>query len=421
MVQSGEATSWWGATYYWVFRLFTFNGQEIFLLSLIGLMFLTLSLVFFVNSLGLQIRVAKRIVTILMATPIYGVFGVSVSHDVFQVSGLLLFSGLLLRVSLRQDITPFQVLVVAIVASVGLLMTQTGIVIAGFAVILLVPILRFRSLLVFAWIIFIYIGSNFGFPKAESSLSHVSTTIPRILLADLKCVVQHPDVLLTDAEWQVLEGYAARDVWKDPVPCSNPDVLTLPLGLNSLLARDRPLEVTKPLLRTYWSVVGREPAIVVMSHIQRSRVALPPPFFQPPSNQVSWNVDKPIGIGTNTAIQDGPELLHPSIDESSVRIEVSAFKPLEVVAQGLTFFVNQASWFWGWGGLWLYPILFFYAYRLEIRDWITLLKTLSPTLLLHSSIFLIGPSSLGRYVMSTVFMGIACFLATFSKKNQSHA
>jgi hypothetical protein len=34
-----------------------------------------------------------------------------------------------------------------------------------------------------------------------------------------------------------------------------------------------------------------------------------------------------------------------------------------------------------------------------------LLFSLSPTLLLHLSLFLIGPSSLGRYVMSTILQG----------------
>lgn len=419
MVQDGEATAWWGATYYWIFRLLTFEGEIIYVLSLVGLLILTASIFYFIDSLSLSMKNRLRVKSFLMATPLYGVFGVNVSHDVFQVSGLLLFSGLLLRVFLNQKSSTLHVFMISIAASLCLLMTQTGIVISAFMVLLLSKFLKVRALIVLIFMALIYSGSGIGLPKSESSIAHVSSTIPRLLLVDLKCVVQHPDVVPTEAEWLVLEQFGTRVAWKEPVPCSNPDILAEPLGLNSLLAKDRSLEISWPLIQTYWSVVGRDPAIVVMSHIQRSRVALPPPFFQPPTNQVSWNVDEPIGLGTNTAIQDGPGLLHPSIDETSVQIHLQILQPLEVIAQGLTFLINQASWFWGWGGLWLYPILFFYFYRMRVRSVRTLSLLLSPTILLHLSIVLIGPSSLGRYVMSTVYMGFICLLASFEKSGEN--
>ena len=148
----------------------------------------------------------------------------------------------------------------------------------------------------------------------------------------------------------------------------------------------------------------------MQAHLQRSLGALPPPFFQGPENQVDRNIQNPVGLSTNTALQLGPELLHPSIDEPSVSQNVSIFAPLEVVAQGLTFFVNQASWFWGWGGLWLYPIFIYYLYFLKIRRARVFLITLLPTLLLHSSYVLIGPGPLGRYYLSTIIAGLSLLI-----------
>jgi hypothetical protein len=134
-------------------------------------------------------------------------------------------------------------------------------------------------------------------------------------------------------------------------------------------------------------------------------MALPPPFFQPPTNQIPWNVEIPLGFNTNVALQSGPGLLHPSVDESTVDINFKYLIPFEVIAQLLTLFINQASWFWGWGGLWLWPIIGFTVLRLKIKNVRGVALALFPTLTLHFVLFCIGPSSLGRYVMSTVLQG----------------
>jgi hypothetical protein len=99
-------------------------------------------------------------------------------------------------------------------------------------------------------------------------------------------------------------------------------------------------------------------------------------------------------------------VLHPSIDEPSLAKKISLFAPLEVIAQTMALLINQASWFWGWGGLWLWSIYIFLIFRIRVlKSWETLVLTM-PTLLLHLSIFAIGPGSLPRYVMATIFQGL---------------
>jgi hypothetical protein len=109
-------------------------------------------------------------------------------------------------------------------------------------------------------------------------------------------------------------------------------------------------------------------------------------------------------LGTNTALQSYAGVLHPSIDEPSVAKKISYLKILEVPAQGLIFIINQASWFWGWGGLWLWPIGIYTLLYLKRRYEGSLLPLLSSTLVLHG-LLLVLSAPLPRYVMSTIVMG----------------
>jgi hypothetical protein len=235
------------------------------------------------------------------------------------------------------------------------------------------------------------------------------------MLIDLKCIAQHPQAEITEDEWNVLEKYSARENWKTQTTCSNPDAMVAPLGLEI-----NQTGIDADLVRTFFSVVSRSPAIPFISHVQRSAVALPPPFFLPPINQIPWNPEIPLGRGTNVALQSGPGVLHPSIDEPSLAREVAYFVPLEIIAQALALIVNQASWFWGWGGLWLWPIYLFLILKLRIKKLPDLILLTTPTILLHLSIFLVGPSSLPRYVMATIFQGlIFTFLLIVERKTDA--
>jgi hypothetical protein len=415
MVQRGESTAWWGANYFWLFKIFTFSGSQIFLLSFIGLLSLTYSLKLFIYSLPINLTSKSKTLFLVMLTPLYGVFGVTVSHDVFQTSGLLILSSLLVKTTTYGFSQLRKCRFEIYLAFFFLLTTQTGIlIIFVFCLILLlrgISKIGIESLVIAS---ILYLIANLGISNSQSSISFVQSTIPRLILIDLKCIVQHPEASITNQDWSVLEKYAEKSRWLQSTNCSNPDDMLAPLNLYLLSSSQ--LKLDEDLIRTFFSVVSKNPAIPLISHIQRSRVALPPPFFQPPTNQIPWDVNIPIGQGTNTALQSGPGLLHPSIDENSVEIDVPYFIPFQIVAQALTLLVNQASWFWGWGGLWLWPLVYFFVKRFQIRSFRKLVVLISPTLLLHTTLFLVGPSSLGRYVMSTVFQGVIVTLVMIGEK-----
>ncbi len=415
MVQNDESTAWWGATFFWVFRFLTFDGSHIFLMSLLGLSTLTYSLKYFITAAISDPVHQRRLLSIIMATPLYGVFGVNVSHDVFQSAGIILLTAVIINLRVREVMAGIYEKVAAGIGLLALTTTQPGAMIS-LAFIVYIFLIRFRkeALVTFFLLILTLFASNLGIDESGRMNSLSKNLLPRLMLVDLKCIVQHPEAGVTEAEWVVLERYASRADWLQPVSCSNPDVLAEPLKL-----RNKSLVLSRDLTRTFITLVSRNPAIPVMSHIQRSRVALPPPFFQPPTNMVSWDITQPVGLGTNVALQQGPGLLHPSIDEPSVAYRPSLLKSLEPIAQAPTLIINQASWFWGWGGLWLWPLILFLLRRLQIQTIKKLLQTTFPTFMLHLIIFIVGPSSLGRYVMSTVLMGMVALLILFIPKRSS--
>jgi hypothetical protein len=408
MVQEGESTAWWGANFYWMFKVLTFEGRHLFLMSLLGLSLLTYSLYYFINALPIKHENRKKAMTAIMLTPIYGFFGVTVSHDVFQVCGVLLISALVFRWRFENGFRFSQTIPIIILSIFCLLTTHTGIVIIA-SLVAFVFYNRERKIALLALVMTatFSIISNLGInePSAETifkdKVPKAGNALTVLMLVDLKCIAQHPDALITEAEWKVLERYSAKENWKTQTTCSNPDAMVAPLGL-----KINQTEIDRDLVRTFLSVVSRSPAIPFISHVQRSAVALPPPFFLPPTYQIPWNPEIPLGSGTNVALQSGPGVLHPSIDEPSLAKKVAYFAPLEIVAQALALIVNQASWFWGWGGLWLWPIYLFLILKFRIKKLRDLVILTIPTLLLHLSIFLVGPSSLPRYVMATIFQGL---------------
>jgi hypothetical protein len=236
-----------------------------------------------------------------------------------------------------------------------------------------------------------------------SSVGVTKTDVPMHFLpalADLKCVAQHPEARLTRAEWRYLATIYPLKEWKNPKTCSSMDdalIDTSNDGLDRIQLR--------PFLKNYASISLKNPAIVIQAHLQRSSVALPPPFFQGPSNQVDRNIANPVGFKTNTALQLGPSVLHPSVDLPDQKVDFSLLKPFESIALLTSFFFNQASWFWGWGGLWLWPIFVYLIFAISVRNVWSFLKLTFPICVTHLTLLAIGPIAAPRYVMSTILIG----------------
>jgi hypothetical protein len=225
------------------------------------------------------------------------------------------------------------------------------------------------------------------------------------IVGDLKCVAQLESSELSERDWNFLQSLAPMSEWKDPKTCS---FIDYSIGdMKSIKLGEIPL--SKELVINYLRITANNPAVVAMAHFQRASIALPPPFFFGPPNQVTRNPDVPIGKGTNNALQSYPGVLHPSIDEPSVNTKITWLEPLEAIAQAEIFIINQASWFWGWGGLWLWPITLFLIISFKGIGFFNRLTVAANVGVLHG-LLLILSSPLPRYVIATILLGIFLLL-----------
>ena len=395
IMQSGESTDWWTASFWWFLKLTTFNGKTILVSSALSLLILGYALFYLSESL-VSTRVSNRkALIVFFCSPLYGGFGLSVSHDVFMAAGILLFTGFHIRNLVKVKLATKSDLMAIVAGGLLLLTTHYGpfIIAMNLLLLLLNRFYKFAFLLL-GVSTFAFFLSGFGVTQVPK----YGAILP--ILADIKCVAQHPQAEISRSEWAVLVSIAPELEWKNPTNCSYVDDTFH--AMPTLVLDD--VALTPNLIKAYLGIAGRNSAVVAMAHFQRASVALPPPFFSGPQNQVILNPNVPIGLGTNTALQSYPGVLHPSIDEPSVAKKISAFKVLEVPAQGLIFIINQASWFWGWGGLWLWPITIYALVYLKRRYTGSLFPFFSSTLVLHG-LLLILSVPLPRYVMSSIILG----------------
>lgn len=410
LIQNDRQTAWWGSSFYWFVYFTSFKGEQIFVTSFISLVVYTIALLFLIKQLPVNPIIRRRALRIFMMTPLYGTFGVTVSHDVFLVSGIMLIFGELLRHNCRVEPHKNKGFWILIMASSLLMTNQAGILIALTSC----AVLYFRKppglFLLILTISSLYFISNQTI-KESFSQDQVTGSINRIMIADIKCVVQHPTISEHVITAWGLTRYASLEKWKKPVNCASID-----LAIASLEPLNNHQGWNKSLLKTYLNVAAEAPAVVLMSHIQRSRNALPPLLFPAPDNQVNLNASIPLGIASNLALQDGPELLHPSVDLTSVDINNRLTKFLEIPSQTLTFLVNQASWFWGWGGFWILFIFAFLILHFPLIEKSKVVLMTTPFITQHLVIFVVGAGSLGRYVMCSISVGFLLFLIILMEK-----
>jgi hypothetical protein len=351
----------------------------------------------------------ERAALLFFATPIHGFFSMSISHDLTQTSGIILLVAIELRRLGKRNVT--NVKEILFLSFILLLTVHSG------PLIILLAILRNLWCLRALWTaattiimaILLYL-TNLGLtPGLEVHGNFMETSQVKYywMLSDLKCVLQHPEAEVSGGDWSVLEQIAPKSIWKTPLSCQNYDPQITLLDISK---RDFDFG-SLGFFGTYLSVTTKNPAVVAMAHIQRARGVLPPFMFQAPSNQVSLDVNQPIGQNTNTALQTGPELLHPSNDlPGEENSKPKIFNALEVPAQGAAFIFNQASWFWGWGGLWL-TVIFLTLFNLFKKATVSkLVLALYAPISMHFVLLLVMPTSMPRYYMFSISLGILMLL-----------
>lgn len=408
LIQVGKSTDMWSAPYFNFLRLTTFGGKTLFLSSAISISFLFFAIKHLISQLPLKKKTSRLTLSCISLSPLFGAFGVTVSHDVFQAAGIimLIFIELKKKNSLIFFSKDFYHVILAFIC---LIMTHGGIAIILSYLVLNLIRRNFR-LLLHVSPAFILIFSIFSVDvKKHDDLQYIQ------VIADMKCIAQHPDADLSEADWKILSKIAPIREWKNQVSCAMVDYLT-----GALPSMNERAISSVELIRTFLRIVSHNPQIAVYQHIMRSTVALPPPFFMPPQNQIEWGYKKPIGLNSNSELQQGIELLHSSIDEPSVKKQFSIFKPLEYIALLNVFLINQASWFWSWGGFWLWFIIICWQKLYKGNKLRDIYISIYPIIALHVFLFIFSPHSDGRYVMGTILVGnISALILIIDKLSQN--
>lgn len=414
MIQNGESTNWWTSSFWWFLRISSADGETIAISSSICLAALGFSLYYLSEAMPGNKNLNRISLLIVSLTPLYGAFGVNVSHDVFQAAGILTFTGFQIKF-LVSNLSLAKIDFFAVMlASVMVLTTHYGLPLILINLVLFISKRYFKlAVLVGGTTVLISVLAPIGITQVPTH----GLVLP--IVADLKCIAQLPTADLSRDDWNFLLSIAPEDEWKEPKTCS---FIDYSLEDMKSLKLDE-IKLTRELTFNYLKIASHNPAVVAMAHFQRASVALPPPFFFGPPNQVTKNPDIPIGQGTNNALQSYPGVLHPSIDESSVSTEIKWVAPLEVIAQAGIFIVNQASWFWGWGGLWLWPTTLFLIIQFKGVGVINRLNVFANILVLHG-LLLILAAPLPRYVISTILLGlyisIKSILSGYQRVPRSH-
>jgi hypothetical protein len=398
MIRSGKSTDWWTSEFFWFVKIFSFGGQTLVLLSALQIVLLSLAYYRLIKILIQNSRAVKIVTISMFANPIFGNTAINISHDAYLVVGIFLVIELNIFLSkLKREMNSNRSSIWYVLSAIGFIslsFSQLGRIILLCEILYLVYKRNLNRNLVLGVVVSAVVSLTTYMNVDHFDKS--SVLLP--LVFDIKCICQHPEAEISTSQWKEIEKLAPKNEWLIATSCKLGDaqVAVMP----SLR-----LDIDKSdFIKMYLEIVRQNPAIFLMAHFQRASVALPPPFFYGPENQVKQDPNLPIGLDSNIALQQGTQLLHPSVDEPSVSFKIPLFLPLEVVAQTLIFIINQASWFWGWGGLWLYPIMFFYFSKNSLRK---LIPDMFPILVLHVALLLVGPGSFGRYVLSTIILGIS--------------
>jgi hypothetical protein len=401
LMRDGETTNWWTAWYFRILQVLTFNGKNIFVFALFGILLLTLSFLFFVRGLPFSTKVLNFAFYGTVISPIFGVFGVTVQHDVLQTSGLLLLLGLEIR-NVRGMIMSTNKKLFLYSTSFALMATSHAALVTV-SLSILILIIRYRQY-------FLATALTVGFVSL-TTLSGIGVDSSWMkngkfdsIILDLKCIAQHPDARINETQWKFLETMMSVSEWKNPVSCSSLSFMPFAENLNY-----QNIGINTVFIKTYVLVSLHNPSLWAQSHIVRTTLALPPPFFRSPENMVDLDYSKPVGEGTNWALQKGNNIvIHPSVDDPSLEIEVPILHQLDFLVQAVSFVINQASWFWGWAGFWLWPtlLLLLLIASLGNKWFLIFLTTAYPVLSLHLLYVVFGWGPTPRHLQVTIIVGI---------------
>jgi hypothetical protein len=391
-------------------KLLSFGGRTVILIAFLQIVLLYAAIK---NFVAIAIPEKKRhfVLILLLVNPIFGFTAMTVSHDSTLVIGVFL-----LIISQNKENRIILTLNWAIqkrtvLEILGYAFLSTNY--SGWLIIIGHVVLRFRRTRIggtLQVIRLLTIATTFTalpvifFSGNTNNYGLEGPSLP--FLADIKCVTQYHDSEIGASTWKYLETLGSREYWLSNTDCSTIDET---IHLARKYGAGVP-KLNRQFIKEYYKIVSLNPRVVLFAHLKRSAEVIPPPFVM-----ANWNNSS---SAEKAAIDDGffywagnwHGVVHLSVDEKSVQNELNNLKILSVFAKSLGLLMNSASWFFGWGGIWLlFPALYYFIERKEQGViWKEVLFYLG---ILHLFIFIMGPAPVPRYSLTTLFFGYISFNA----------
>lgn len=395
LMKQGESAATWSPLYFRLLQVLTFNGRILAVASVFGLLSLYLSLRFLISTLDFSAEVKFRTRIVIISLPLFGFFGLTVNHDVFAISGILILTGLLFEGSGTLPTKSYN----RLIALAAILCSMSWLGIASFIGFLFSLLLkkRIRLATVSAMSMLVFFLSCAAFLQVDAGPSN--RWLP--MVGDVKCVVQDPDSTVSEDQWDYLITLAPKSEWLSTASCEiadwAPDTAEKIFGKNPGKS-----------LRTWLELTKSNQKIVIEAHLQRAAVALPPFFSAPAPNTYSTNFLAPVGAGLPANLFQFSEFLNTARDTGRYEKSPSIFKPLEVTLISYAYLFNRASSFWGWGGLWILVAISLQVFYLKRPKFLAFL----PLLFSHLLLLIASPGPISRYVFGSILVGLVFLIAT---------
>lgn len=401
LMRNDSSTANWTQIYFWFLKILTFNGTYIALASGLGYALFMFAVHFTVRSIWSSANYfSETTYLILLAIPIFGVYGMTLDHNLQANTGNLILLGILMKL-LRRELLTKRLYILSFVAILLSTMSFIGTATAvGFVVVLVLTRQSLRLASFFAGLTVLIILFGNALPVEPRALGFKYTTV----LQDIRCLVPNENVKISKEDLDFLATLGPLSIWKEPISCVTAESAEF-VRLNVNESNEKSVQ------RVWLNLFRDNPRYILLAHLQRASVALPPGISLPQPN--GYETDLLVPLGQNT-----PRWLHlwnGVVDDSRYQTEKIQSQPaiLKYLQYGVIFptiIMNNASYIWGWGGLWLLISAF-----IAIRHWGRKgLLPLLPIAIAHAFLFIMIPTPDPRYTLLATTMGF--LMLTIRKK-----
>lgn len=388
-MNEGYSTGTGTAIYFRYLQWFSANGELLFLISFINIWTFYFATSYFFKTITKNEKQSRRLFLYFLISPFFGFFGGMIMHEIQFVSGALILLALLKDQKLPRSFRKIDTREITI-ALAGILLVNC----------------RFDGILVTVLFIFMFFMRRIFFKILISSLVVLSLVFQSQILqvekvptafklapfiGDLKCIVQDPISEIDEADKVFLKKIAGQNYARlfIPTPCNAADYGFFIFDTFEMSGAE--------FIRGYLRIAIKNPLLTLYSHVERSRLILPPFVFRSPPNMYDFK-DEASAFPANTR----PGLLHtliiPDVNEGIGRYQ----EKLQSLLNLFAYLINQRTSFWSWGGMWVTLILILSYYSINIinrRQWFIIFSHLG-------LLFFLMPSTDARYVLLYIIMGI---------------